>query len=303
MPVPNRNPEGALIRVTMAGICNTDLEIARGYMGFRGVLGHELVGVVAAGRRPAGRQARRRRDQPRVRDAATTCARGLGRHCPARRVLGIVGKDGAFAEYVTLPVANLHVVPDGSRDERAVFVEPLAAAFEILEQVRMSSRARTQLVLGDGKLGLLIAQVLQRAGARVTAVGKHERKLGLAARAASARRCSTSCGRSVRPRGRGHRHAGRPRAGGRAQRGRAAPWCSRARPRRAPALTSRRSSIDEISVVGSRCGPFERAIAGCAFRLADHSDAMVDAVVPLAQAEAAFEHAARPGVLKSDMKS
>jgi threonine dehydrogenase-like Zn-dependent dehydrogenase len=180
-PVPEP-PEGeALVRVLMAGICNTDLEIIKGYMGFRGVIGHEFVGVVE--RINGGPQ-----DLPGKRvvgeincgcGICACCRKGLGNHCPERTVLGILGRDGALSEYLTLPAVNLLEVPEGVTDEDAVFTEPLAAAFEVLEQVHIKPADRV-LVLGDGKLGILIALVLNLSGADATLVGKHENKLKVA---------------------------------------------------------------------------------------------------------------------------
>ncbi len=176
-PMPASRPGIAIVRVHLGGICNTDLELTRGYMQFRGVLGHEFVGTVAdgpddwTGRRVVGE----------INFACGQCGfciRGLQRHCPQRRVMGILDADGAFAETVAVPVANLHRVPDAVPDDAAVFTEPLAAAFEILEQVHVRP-GLDATVLGDGKLGLLAAQVLHQAGARVLAVGKHDHKLAL----------------------------------------------------------------------------------------------------------------------------
>jgi alcohol dehydrogenase len=172
-------PGEALIQVLLAGICGTDLEILKGYSGFRGIPGHEFVGKVVEceeeswlGRRVVG-------------EINVTCGRcawctgGLGRHCPHRTVLGIVKHDGAFAEFLTLPLRNLLEVPPEISDEAAVFVEPLAAAAEILEQMRLEAGTRVA-VLGDGRLGLLVTQVLKHAGARVLLFGKHQWKLDLA---------------------------------------------------------------------------------------------------------------------------
>ncbi|RMF65818.1 MAG: alcohol dehydrogenase, partial [Calditrichaeota bacterium] len=157
-PVPGHGD--ALLRVRMAGICNTDLEIVKGYMGFKGVLGHEFVGQVVeadetewVGERVCG-------EINFGCGECDYCARGLSRHCPNRTVLGILNQNGAFAEYIVVPVSNLRRVPDGVSDRQAVFVEPLAAAFEILEQVQIQPAWRAAVV-GDGKLGLLICQVLK----------------------------------------------------------------------------------------------------------------------------------------------
>ena len=177
-PVPEPGADEALIRVTLAGICNTDIEITKGYMGFKGIPGHEFVGSVETcnsraltGKRVVGE----------INLGCGTCSYcriHLQNHCPHRSVLGIVNKDGVFAEYVTLPVRNLHRIPDFISDEEAVFVEPLAAAFEIIEQITISSSDKV-CVLGDGKLGLLVAQVIAATGSNLLAVGKHREKLSL----------------------------------------------------------------------------------------------------------------------------
>ena len=167
--------QAALISVHVAGICATDLQIFKGYMNFRGVAGHEFVGSVVEG----PRELINKRVVGEINFACGRCAycdRRLDRHCPSRRVMGILNADGAFAEYVAVPIRNLRVVPSSVSDEEAVFTEPLAAAFEILEQVKVDPGDEV-LVLGDGKLGNLCAQALRLTGARVTALGKHEDKL------------------------------------------------------------------------------------------------------------------------------
>lgn len=179
VPDPKPGPGQALIRVRLAGICGTDRQILKGYSAFRGIPGHEFVGEVVEcdNKRWIGRRV--------VGEINVTCGRcewcrrGLGRHCSSRTVMGIIGRPGAFAEFVTLPVANLHEVPIEVPDEEAVFVEPLAAATEILEQMPIARGTRVA-VLGAGRLGLLIAQVLQHAGAEVTVIGRSEWKLKLA---------------------------------------------------------------------------------------------------------------------------
>jgi len=171
-------PDSVLVRVSLAGICDTDLQLVKGYMDFRGVLGHEFVGTIVEA--PMA-EMRGRRVVGEINFACGSCPvcdAGMQRHCPSRRVLGIQNADGAFAEYVRIPVANLHTVPDSVPDDAAVFAEPLAAAFEILEQVDVEP-GQECVVLGDGKLGLLVAQVLRCAGARVRAVGKHPKKLAI----------------------------------------------------------------------------------------------------------------------------
>jgi threonine dehydrogenase-like Zn-dependent dehydrogenase len=210
--------------------------------------------------------------------------------------MGIAGKDGCFAEYVTLPLANLHVLPEALSDERACFVEPAAAAFEILEQVTVMSSDRVA-VLGDGKLGLLIAQVLETVGCSLTLVGKHARKLELARLHGIA---TTELGALARKSFDVVIDATGSPSGMQAA-------VDLVRPRGTVVLKSIYHGkleldaapivIDEITVVGSRCGPFERAIAALAAGLLRPED-MIDAVVPLASAETAFERAAQPGTLK-----
>jgi threonine dehydrogenase-like Zn-dependent dehydrogenase len=176
-PAPATDRQSALVRVRLAGICSTDLQIFKGYMGFRGVPGHEFVGEVEEG--PKSLVGKRVVGEINFAcGQCEFCRRGLGRHCPNRRVMGILGADGSFAEFVAVPTANLHLVPESVSDEEAVFTEPLAAAFEILEQVQLDP-GHEVLVMGDGKLGLLCAQVLKLTGARVTVLGKHREKLAL----------------------------------------------------------------------------------------------------------------------------
>jgi threonine dehydrogenase-like Zn-dependent dehydrogenase len=178
-PDPEAQPGEAIVRIRLAGICSTDLQILAGYMGFTGVPGHEFTGEVVDG--PAELTGRRVVGEINYAcGRCPNCRQGLGRHCPHRRVMGILGADGAFAEYLAIPVANLHVVPDGVPDEAAVFTEPLAAAYSILEQVTIGPPDDV-VVLGDGKLGLLCAQVLANTGAAVTLVGKHPENLALVA--------------------------------------------------------------------------------------------------------------------------
>ena len=295
-PEPEPAPGMAILRVSLAGVCNTDLEIARGYMGFRGILGHELVGVVEDGPDEWTGQ----RVVSEINFACGKCERcrqGLGRHCATRRVMGILEADGAFAERVAVPVANLHAVPDSVRSEDAVFTEPLAAAFEILEQLRIEPGERT-LVLGDGKLGLLIAQVLQTAGANVLAVGRHSEKLDILAR----RGIETCLQRDYTP-------------------AKEVDVCVEAtgsvegfaialaatRPRGTIVLKSTVAGqheldlaplvIDEIQLVGSRCGLFAPALAALAEGSIDVAP-LVTEVVPLRRGDEALRRADQPGVLK-----
>lgn len=177
--MPPRGEGEALIQVALAGICGTDREILKGYFGFRGIPGHEFVGRVVdceekawLGRRVVG-------EINVACGRCSWCARGMGRHCPQRTVMGIAGRNGSFAEFLTLPLGNLHQVPDEVSDESAVFVEPLAAATEILDQMRIEPGTRVA-ALGDGRLGLLVVQVLRHARADVTVIGRHNWKLDLA---------------------------------------------------------------------------------------------------------------------------
>jgi threonine dehydrogenase-like Zn-dependent dehydrogenase len=292
-PVPDA--DAVRVRVSLAGVCDTDLQLVRGYLGFRGVLGHEFVGVVDAG--PDAWRGRRVVGEINFAcGRCETCASGLGRHCPTRRVMGIQGADGTFAEYVAVPVANLHAVPGGLSDERAVFAEPLAAAFEILEQVEIPTGCSC-LVLGDGKLGLLIAQVLDDAGARVCAVGHHPEKLAiLAARGIETRLASDW---QPQPTDIAVEATGTPEG--------FATALAATRPRGTLVLKSTLAEsprvdlaplvIHEIHVVGSRCGPFEPALRALAEARVD-VDPLVAARFPLARAADALECAAAPGTLK-----
>lgn len=181
-PTPEPPPGEALIRVDVAGVCNTDLELVKGYLRFRGVPGHEFVGVVE--RAPGAEAWEGRRVVGEINVACSdcpTCRANHPTHCPHRTTLGIRGRDGAFAEYMTLPITNLHPVPAAISDEVAVFTEPLAAACEIVQQVHVCPNDRV-IVVGDGKLGLLCAQVLALTGCHLTVVGHHREKLEIVAR-------------------------------------------------------------------------------------------------------------------------
>jgi alcohol dehydrogenase len=296
VPMPERPPGFALIRLVTGGICNTDLELQRGYYGFRGTPGHEFVGEVVeadngalVGKRVVG-------EINLACGACEWCRRALGRHCPHRRVLGIVNHPGAFQEFFTLPECNLLPVPDGIDSGAAVFVEPLAAALEILEQVRIPCGA-TISVLGDGKLGLLIAQVLRAHGYAVDHYGRHVAKLAISARAGA----------------RTHVDHAAPAAG--------FDWVVEAtgssagldsalrmvRPRGTVFLKSTvhdRSSIDwahvivnEISLIGSRCGRLAPALE--LLRLGSvEVRPMIHERFALCNAARAFQRASEKGVLK-----
>lgn len=177
--IPQVVEHEALIRVSLAGICNTDLEICRGYMGYSGTIGHEFVGVVEAVGSASDSSWIGKRVVGEINCGCNHCARcaqGDPRHCAERTTLGISGRDGSLAEYFLLPVTNLYEVPAAVDDVQAVFTEPLAAAWEILEQVHVLPSDRV-MVLGDGKLGMLVAQVLKTTGCELTVVGRHLEKL------------------------------------------------------------------------------------------------------------------------------
>jgi threonine dehydrogenase-like Zn-dependent dehydrogenase len=296
-PDPRSDEEHALVRVNLAGVCSTDLQILRGYMAYRGVLGHELVGHVLEGP-PAWRGKRVTAEINFACGRCPSCARGLGRHCPTRSVMGILGADGCFAERVRVPVANLHEVPDGVSDEAAVFAEPLAAAFEVLEQVHVLPGQRAA-VLGDGKLGLLAAQVLRLAGAEVEVVGKHAGKLHLAREALGLRATPVDAFRPAAALDLVVEATGSERGLDLA--------IQAVRPRGTLVLKSTvaaRHALDlaplvihEVTVVGSRCGPFAPALAALAAGRVLVAP-LVDAVFPLAEGAAAIERAGAPGTLK-----
>ena len=180
-PVPQKGE--ALVRVTLAGICNTDYEITKGYMGYKGILGHEAVGVVEEindeDQSLLGKRVVAEISYGCKKPDCPCCAQKLYRHCPDRHTLGIWRKDGVFAEYFTMPLEVLFEVPDNVTDEQAVFVEPLAAACEITEQLHIKPFERV-IVLGDGKLGLITALTLNAQNIDVTLVGKHRNKLHIA---------------------------------------------------------------------------------------------------------------------------
>ena len=204
LPVPEPPPGEARIRVTVAGVCHTDLELVRGYYPYAGVLGHEFVGVVDhAAAAPEWEGQRVVGEINATCGACPTCLAGRSSHCERRTVLGIVNRDGAFAGYLTLPIANLHAVPDSVPDEVAVFTEPVAAAFQILAQVAIDRPDRV-VVVGDGKLGQVIAQVLATTGCALTVVG---RRIDLRRDAAG--------GQERRHRGGLHRPPRRPASGAR----------------------------------------------------------------------------------------
>lgn len=296
-PLPRVTEGFARIRLLAAGICSTDLELQRGYYGFRGTPGHEFVGEVTdaedrswIGERVVG-------EINLACGHCEWCARGLGRHCPTRTVLGIIKHPGAFREFLTLPVRNLRRVPKSIPTDHAVFVEPVAAACEILDQVKISRNDRVA-VLGDGKLGLLIAQVLRAHGANVLLFGRHREKMRILERIG----ISTEMIKGKLPQ-------------------RAFPFVVDATGspeglRSAIVMTIPRGTVimkstvhglvpidtapaivNEVTLVGSRCGRFEPAIkllASGKVRVAD----LISEQLPLDRAPEAFARAATRGILK-----
>jgi threonine dehydrogenase-like Zn-dependent dehydrogenase len=291
----------AVVRVTLAGICNTDVEIARGYAGFAGTLGHEFVGVVE--RAPDAPQLVGRRVVGEINAGCglcELCAAGDARHCSRRTVLGIVGRDGAFAEYLSLPVVNLLAVPEEIEDERAVFAEPLAAACGIMERVEIGREACVAVV-GDGKLGLLSAQAVKaQSGARVALIGKHENKL----RIARARGVETALAGELPAAWQGAFDVVVEASGAGAG---FALAVGLTRPRGTLVLKSTfqgateidaaRIVVNEISVVGSRCGRFAPALELLARDAVDVAS-LVTEEFALADGVRAMRRATESGVLK-----
>ncbi|HEV2689660.1 MAG TPA: alcohol dehydrogenase catalytic domain-containing protein [Bryobacteraceae bacterium] len=296
-PEPPVSGGDTLIRVRQAGICATDLEIVKGYMGFAGVLGHEFVGEVVSspdkdlvGQRVCG-------EINVVCGRCDLCLSGLSTHCRNRSVLGILNHDGAFAEFVRLPAINLHVLPKSVDDDQAVFVEPLAAAFQVLKQVQIDSR-KWVTVLGDGRLGLLVAQVLRDVGCAIRVIGKHPQKLALCEKWSIRSRpladilprhdqdvvvdCTGSAGglelalAMVRPRG---------------------TVVLKSTVATGKAMNLAPVVIDEINIVGSRCGPFREAIRALAEKRIDVAS-LIHRRMKLDQGMEAMDLAGRPGVLK-----
>lgn len=296
-PEPDPRDGDTLIKVRLAGVCATDLEITRGYMSFTGVPGHEFVGEVISspesslvGQRVVG-------EINVVCGRCDLCLSGLSSHCRNRSVLGILNHGGAFADLLRLPAANLHVVPRGVDDDHAVLVEPLAAAFQVLKQVKFDSRTFVT-VLGDGRLGLLVAQVLRNVDCPVRVIGKHADKLAICEKWQIRSRllsdiaprhdqdvvvdCTGSAAgfemamQMVRPRGTIVLKS--TVAGGKA-------------------LNLAPIVVDEITVIGSRCGPFREALRALAEKQVDVAS-LIHRRMKLEQGRDAFELAARPGVLK-----
>jgi threonine dehydrogenase-like Zn-dependent dehydrogenase len=297
-PEPTLVAGTALVQIRLAGICSTDLQILRGYMGFRGILGHEFVGDVIAGetdlvgRRVVGEINFSCRRCPE-------CHAGRARHCPTRTVMGILGADGAFAELLRVPVENLHPVPEEIDDQAAVFVEPLAAAIQASQQTAAFTGGRS-LVLGAGKLGLLVAQTLATRGDRVEVACRNPRARSLVERLGLAPATTPLAARAydlvVDATGDAAGFAAAMDA---------------VRPRGAVVMKSTIAGrydvdlaplvINEVSLIGSRCGDFEPALE-LLYGEKIAVKPLIDAVSPLSRAEEALESAGRPGALKVLLK-
>lgn len=299
VPVPHPGPGDALVRVRLAGICGTDLALLNGYSPYQGILGHEFVGEVVSAPADASWEGRRVVGEINVGCGdCPTCAAGRPRHCPARSVLGIQRHPGVFAELVSLPVANLHAVPEGVSDEQAVFTEPLAAALRLVEQVNLTPATRV-LLIGAGRLGQLIAQVLVSVGCQVHALAKHpvqrnflrERAVKLLApedlppvsppfdvvvEATGSAAGYAEARRAVRPAGTLVLNSTYPGT---------------------TEVDLSALVVDEITVVGSRCGPFEPALTLLAEGKVDPLP-FIETTYPLENAALAFEHARRPAAFK-----
>jgi threonine dehydrogenase-like Zn-dependent dehydrogenase len=318
-PLPKLRNRWALVRVRLAGICNTDIEILRGYHDFRGTPGHEFVGEVAEVRGVSARERDRWVGRRVVSEINVTCSaygfrppcdfcrRGLKTHCGRRTVLGILGHDGAFAEYLALPLENLQVVPDAIPDEQAVFVEPLAAACQVLEQVKIEE-FRDAAVLGDGKLAQLVACVLRTKLRNVVMYGKHEKKLALARRVGVNTKHIRGNTNDLKDIAQNYRlvveATGSPSGLTMAQR--------LTEPRGTLVLKSTFHGaapvetwpivVKEITVIGSRCGPFSKALALLRSGKVDPTP-LITRIFPLAEAANAIRFAQQNGVMKVLLKA
>jgi len=298
---PDPNFDETLVRVSLAGICGTDLEILDGYMEYNGILGHEFVGIVEKsndsnliGKRVVG-------EINAGCGKCDSCIKGMERHCPSRTVLGILKRNGAFAEFISLPEKNLHVIPDSISDEQAVFVEPLAAAFEINEQISMKPEWNVAVV-GDGRLAQLIIQVIKLTCSNITCFGKHENKLqglvqsgikiklgiestdeqlfDLVVEATGSNSGFTDTMKLVKPRG-------------------TVVLKSTIASRENLDLTP--TIINEITLIGSRCGLFKPAIDALVSQTIS-VDSMIDSTFSLEKFEDAINHAKNPNTLKVFLK-
>jgi threonine dehydrogenase-like Zn-dependent dehydrogenase len=295
LPLPEPTEHQARVKVLRSGICNTDLELERGYYPYQGILGHEFVGRVDRG--PT--ELRNKRVVGEINAACGHCQychATLPTHCENRSVLGIVNHHGAFADYLCLPIANLHTVPDNISDDLATFVEPIAAALEIQEQITIHSNHRI-LVIGDGKLGQLVAQTLALTGAELLAVGRHESKLAHL----EARGIRTGLAGAIAPKSFdiAVECTGNPDGFVLA--------LGALKPRGTLVLKSTYAGklqvdassivVDEITLIGSRCGPFPAALNLLSQGLVDPSY-LIEGRYPLDQGIAAFNHAKTKGTMK-----
>ena len=291
----------ALVRVTLAGICGTDLEILDGYMQYHGILGHEFVGIVQKSNNPNLIGKRVVGEINTGCRKCTACAKGLERHCPNRTVLGILKRNGAFAEFLSLPEKNLHILPDSITDEQAVFVEPLAAAFEIKEQIQLQSSWNVAVV-GDGRLAFMILQVLRLSCSNIVCFGRHQNKLAnveklniktktkidssdnqffdLVVEATGSKSGFTDSMKLVKPRG-------------------IVILKSTIAAKENLDLTP--VVVNEITLVGSRCGLFKPAIDALATGIIS-IDALIDSTFPLEGFNQAILHAKKPETLKVFLK-
>ncbi len=296
LPVPTPGQREALIRVRLAGICRTDLELARGYYPYSGIPGHEFVGtVVEATSEPALEGRRVVGEINAVCNDCEFCRRGLSNHCPNRTVLGIVGRDGAMAEYLVLPVANLREIPEWVSDRRAVFVEPLAAALQVIEQVHVRPTDHV-LLIGAGKLGQLVARVLCRQGCRLLVKVRYTRQSKLL------ESLGIHCTSDEPPDDAFDvviEATGSP--------GGLETACRCARPRGTIVLKSTyeglasvdlsRIVVDEVSMIGSRCGPFEPALELLAGGEIE-PECLIEKTHPLENSLTAFAEAGASATLK-----
>jgi threonine dehydrogenase-like Zn-dependent dehydrogenase len=296
-PPPTPTKEEALIRLLLAGICRTDIEMLRGYHPFSGVPGHEFVGEVMHAPGDSSWEGKRVAGEINLScGECPACRKGRPNHCEIRTVLGIVERNGVFAESFTLPLSNLHEVPKSVPDEAAVFTEPLAAACQILEQVRVRT-TDVVLVIGAGKLGQLIARTLHRTGCALQVAAKHQRQKQILADCGIAAMEPSQVSRgyadlvveaSGTPEGLDlARQAVRPRG----------TIVLKSTYPGAKELDLSSWVVDEISLVGSRCGPFTPALRLLEKSLVDPIP-LVEARYPLDKGDRAFEHAQRPGTLK-----
>jgi threonine dehydrogenase-like Zn-dependent dehydrogenase len=298
-PPPERRPGEALVKVRTSGVCDSDLQLARGYMGFAGVPGHEFVGEVLEADDAAWHGKRIVADINAGCGACDDCRTGRGHHCATRTVLGILGRSGSFAELLTVPERCLVAVPEKLDDERAVFAEPLAAALHVLDEFAGRAPPQRAVVLGDGKLGLLIAMALVSQGITTTLVGRHAHKLALAAAAGA----ETFLEHDLPDARRGAElvvEATGSEAG-------LTSALALVAPRGVLVLKTTVAAkvtldlaplvVNEVRLVGSRCGNMNQAIEALASGVIDPR-ALVEARYPLAAADQALAHAGRRGALK-----